>query len=510
MNDLRLLELAAHVVAWHNRHPLARRIRAEHVHSMGYVVLPFVGPAGPAAPASSLVPDAAGNTPAPDAAGDTPAPDAAGDPSTLPVVPGAPDGPAGGSLRERAMARAQQDPGAVPLAPPLPAAPAAPAAPTALAAANAPLAPSGRALKRGFGEDFIAPLSPRRVARWAARHGVVMLTPRQEAPVRRVAAEPGHDTERLTDRWMLTAQVQSGSHRTRVLVGAGAAPALLGQRLWSPARVAALAAMVGAMVATLAALQSGAFDPGSALPAPRAAASAPADAASASVPAPAPAPAASAVVAADWPASAPSPSAWEPAGASSAPLVMRDPQMPAVQRAAPAPSASAAAPPAGPPAALPKPAPVDVEPTLGRIDLPSLGPVIDERRRNQALARQQAPATAPAAGATVPTAAAAAAASAEIAAAPQASTAAPPAPVLQGPAFAVSTRLLRTRSEGEQVAEAMRALLVPPGSRQMQVDLLPAGADWRVVSWPYPSRAQADKARAMLAARGMRVEIIDF
>jgi hypothetical protein len=39
---------------------------------------------------------------------------------------------------------------------------------------------------------------------------------------------------------------------------------------------------------------------------------------------------------------------------------------------------------------------------------------------------------------------------------------------------------------------------------------MPAGSDWRVVSWPYADKASADKARALLAARGMQVEIIEF
>jgi hypothetical protein len=40
MEALRLDTLAAQVVAWHNRHPLARRIAAAQVHAIGYVVLP--------------------------------------------------------------------------------------------------------------------------------------------------------------------------------------------------------------------------------------------------------------------------------------------------------------------------------------------------------------------------------------------------------------------------------------------------------------------------------------
>ena len=77
-------------------------------------------------------------------------------------------------------------------------------------------------------------------------------------------------------------------------------------------------------------------------------------------------------------------------------------------------------------------------------------------------------------------------------------------------AFAVSTRLLRTRTESEQIAAAMRALLVTAGMPQMHVEAMPAGEDWRVVGWPYANRAQAEKARLLLAARGMKVEVIGF
>lgn len=41
MNALRLSDATARVVAWHNRHPLARRIAAAHVQGLGVVGLPF-------------------------------------------------------------------------------------------------------------------------------------------------------------------------------------------------------------------------------------------------------------------------------------------------------------------------------------------------------------------------------------------------------------------------------------------------------------------------------------
>jgi hypothetical protein len=80
----------------------------------------------------------------------------------------------------------------------------------------------------------------------------------------------------------------------------------------------------------------------------------------------------------------------------------------------------------------------------------------------------------------------------------------------KGTTFALSTRLLRTRAESEQVMAAMRALLLAAGERETQVEIVASGEDWRVVSWPYPRRADAEKARGMLSARGMRVQVIDF
>ncbi|MDO9316415.1 MAG: hypothetical protein Q7T97_17925 [Burkholderiaceae bacterium] len=51
METPRIDELIAQVVAWHNRHGLARRITSAHVRSIGVVVLPFVSPDASDAPA---------------------------------------------------------------------------------------------------------------------------------------------------------------------------------------------------------------------------------------------------------------------------------------------------------------------------------------------------------------------------------------------------------------------------------------------------------------------------
>ena len=79
-----------------------------------------------------------------------------------------------------------------------------------------------------------------------------------------------------------------------------------------------------------------------------------------------------------------------------------------------------------------------------------------------------------------------------------------------GPVFAISTRALRTRAEADQVRVAMQALLQTLGHARMQVDVLPQGEDWRVVALPFAQRADAEKGRALLASRGMRVAVVDF
>ena len=424
MKDLNLHALSAHVVAWHNRHPLARRITAAQVQSVGYVVLPFL-----AEPAVSAT--VTGSTPA---AVQAPAAAVA-------------DSTGGTSLRERAMARAQSGevpPGLAPAAaPPVPPPPPLPPSPP-----SPPSAPSGAALTPAFSEDFIAPLTPSQVARWAAVHGVALAAPRTDAPVRQVMQHGVVDAARLRLLWVLTAQVETGTAaRTRVLVGAGDAPGVLGHRLWSRPRIASLLVLAVALLGAAVFLAFAGKPPADTLlPAPEGIASPPASAA--------------------------------------------------------VPAAVAAAPPASASEAV---RPVDVEPTLGRVTLPAIGARADERRKAAEQPDNQSAEPAPAA-----TSAATAVPSAPAPATPAALPSPPPRAAAAGPAFAVSTRLLRTRTESEQVAAAMRALLVGAATPQMHVEVMPVGDDWRVVGWPYADRALAEKARALLAGRGMKVEVIDF
>ena len=197
MDFLRLDTLAGHLVDWHNRRFWARRITVAHVQSMGYVVLPLVDPAGSAAL-----------------------------PVLMDVAPSGPDaaadGATGATLRERAMARAQQGAAAAEAAPAATAVAAAPAA--------APASPAAALLKAAFSEDFIPPLKAAAVATFASRHGAAHAQPGKDAQVRQVLADAAAERG-LHQRWLLTAQIQVGRSRTRVLVGSGLSPAVLGRRL---------------------------------------------------------------------------------------------------------------------------------------------------------------------------------------------------------------------------------------------------------------------------------------
>jgi hypothetical protein len=261
----------------------------------------------------------------------------------------------------------------------------------------------------------------------------------------------------LAWRWLLTAELRAGGARTRVLLGASPGAPVLGRRLWSLPRVGALAALGGAAVALVLAMGLWGGDDGPAPVAvlPGAVVQPPAAVASMAA-------SASAAAVASAAASAPTEAV---ATAASAAV----PAAPAASR------------------------PIDVEPRLGKIDLPPIGGVVDARRRQAAAA--SAASAAPGMAPSTP---------------PPAATAAAPAAAASAPVFALATRALRTRAESQQIAEALTALLVVPGSTVQRVDVLPAGDDFRVVAWPYAGRTEAQQAQARLLARGHRLQVISF
>jgi hypothetical protein len=484
--QLRLEAVAARVVAWHNRHPLARRITAAQVHSIGLVALPFAVPASAAGAAA-----APGDAAAAGAGADAPAAGADG----------------GGSLRERALARARSGRAPAPAA--TPAAPAAPAAPATSAGSTVDAAAAAHA-RPNFDEDFIAPLTPRQVARFARRHGVALAQPPAQAPLREVIALPLAAGEAAHRLYLLTAAIEADGQRQRVLLGAGgddgeAAP-VLGRRLPSRQGAAVAAGVLAAPLLVAGVLR---WAPGLGGDGATLASAGPAASAASAIAA---APAASASAPSPDPIASPS----LLAGAASAPT----------QPAASAPTLAALPPPPAvpegeqpllvnhtqslPPTAAAS-APLDVEPTLGKVALPPLG--LSPEREAARLARLAARAAAQAASAA--SAPGAATATAAAASAPAPGLAARQALLDGPPAFAVASRVLRTRTEAEQVRDAIEGLLranAAPGSdpRRLTVEVFAQGDDWRVVGWPFEQRGQADKARTLLVSRGLRVEVVAF
>ena len=80
--------VAARVVAWHNRHPLARRIRPEQVHSIGVVSLPFAFDGASEPPLlDEPVPQAEPAPPEPEPSPAAAVPDAGPPPADPPTMP---------------------------------------------------------------------------------------------------------------------------------------------------------------------------------------------------------------------------------------------------------------------------------------------------------------------------------------------------------------------------------------------------------------------------------------
>jgi hypothetical protein len=563
MDDLRPDAVAARVVAWHNRHPLARRITVAQVQAIGFVALPFV--ARPGAARS----------------------DALADVPTLPLADaedGRPSDPAAGSLRARARARARPAPTSRD-DPPFDSLPGSndpffnpPPAGSEPVGAVAKLRAwwarrSGRrraaallrgkarlrakALKRAFSERFLPPLSPRLVARWALRHGRLEVAAIDPAALRRVLPDSRllGDNGATTTLYLATAAIELGSQRARVLLGDGPAADAIGSRVMSPRRVggvfASLALVAGLLAAPHlpplpAALSQSIPRDMAALRATapwRAAAAwmqriqaeeAPLDSAGprlAQADAMPPADAASAaadgtlhaaVVLAPEPApEPPRDPAHDPAPAPEhAPAPESGPESGPAPHAAQPPAAAASAAlfpddpaPGEKPAARP-----GVPRATTRGGIPVLRPELDEDTKaaaRQAVADLRAarglpPAHPPApAPAPAPVLVQPAPAPAPVQAAQPVQMAAPRVPA-GAPAYALSTRLLRTRAESEQLMIAWRALLVADPRQALNISVMPAGDDWRVVCWPFANRPEAERARSLLLSRGLKSETVDF
>lgn len=577
MQALKLNEVLLRVVAWHNRHPLARRIGPSQVHSIGEVLLPFASaqplggalapvPAQLARWAPRPLPGGAAARPAPtadpgglahtDTINDAPPPhnqalpgpdvhsllrdDAAASDAAATAFDVQPEPEPGseGCADTAALpgpVDAQPAPAAGHVAPTIAHAPDAGRghAPAVVSWAEPPAARAGRPrlllaklrsaltgrrpglppLKPAFSRDFIWPLTPRQVARWAQRHGETQALAPVDWPRREVDSDPVRlaDLRRqgLTHSLplhVLTAAIGVGDRRIRVLMDAHGA--IIGPRAYSRPRQASAAAVMAAVVmaalvlatgwglrpapahgdadaAVLAALAASAVEASaSAAETVTAAgtASAAAAAAGAATLAAAPAsalaaasstdsdtlPAAAATTAAAPTAEASSPAASGPAASSHAPPAAK----PMAQVAQVSQTAAEPAPPTEPAA------------PLGRIR-PALS---DDQKQ---AARQQA---------------------AQLrAAAPPAPVATPANPTAPAPVYAVVTRPNPLREAAASSLALMRATRqrLPP-SAPPHGELMQNQGQWRAAWWPFASLAEAERARVMLAGRGLKTEVIEF
>ncbi|MEO5733634.1 MAG: hypothetical protein ABIN96_15525 [Rubrivivax sp.] len=470
---LHLDAVAARVVAWHNRHPLARRIALAQVGHLGVVTLPFVVPPADPDPDSAPVLKPNAESGSADAAADAPAV------------------PSGQSRLRRWARKLRWHRSAVPHGAP------------------------------AFDEDFLPPWRPAALARWAERHGEPDVAPPADIPVRAVpvSVDPALPTRTVG---VASAAIDLGALKSRVLIGNGHRAAILGRRLWSPVRLSIAAllstAALGVGFVGLHVLHTPADQPHAA-----------------ATPAAAPQAVAStaAAVAAASAASAPAATlAEQPAPPHDKPPAEAHLQAQAAdtftQATKPSPSPSQPQP--QPPK---RPQPLHSRSLGTAAQRPAIRPTLDDdskaaARDAVAQARKELglPEPVTASAAAAPTASGAAPSSAMAAAESTPRTLAGTAPgtlastttatssaLTLGPAFALSTRTLRTRAEAEQVMAAARALLATvrsPGSAALQVEVLPVGDDWRVAAFPYPRKIDAERAVALLASRGMRVTVVDF
>jgi hypothetical protein len=414
--------LAEQIVAWHNRHPLARRIAVDDVHTVGVVALPFVRAS---AEAGGLVEPVLTDAVSFDELAAAPRPSAA----------------AALLQRLRGLAGRMPLPGLKP-----------------------------RTQWRAFSERFLPGLSPGRVETFALAHGFMEppATP-ETRPWRVIVID-----EALASRhsgwpfeiYLMTAGVDRGSKRTRVLAGRGIPSEIIGRRLWDPIRV-------GAAVGVLALLVAGAawwLRPQPAVEAVR-----------------------------ELPVAASA-----PAAASAPPVAASEAALPASAAASAAEGAASAA--SAPLAAASEPDP-DAPP-------PDIRPRLVERAdgiKRPPLLRSQ-----PAEAAASPPAA-----SARPDGKPEKAADAKPDPV--------DPRLARmakspdkivvalvgppgSKAEAEALLKKMQASLegVHGDPDALQADVIQTPEGWRAAVWPFPSREQAQLINATLVARGFKTKAVNF
>ncbi len=408
-------DLIDRIVAWHNRNALTRRITPAQVSGIGVVALPFAA--------------------APPAAGDESPSAAAG-----PLV-GGHIGTALVEIKRRLHGLCGQF--------------------------RIGRKPAADAL---FDEDFIAPLQPRLVAKFARRHGELQRPGSADWPQRDIPPAAAEASTARCTRYLRTAAIEVGSTRLRILVGHGAKPAIVGPRLWSRRRLSGLLALLcTTVVAGTLALAWSALSPidrgeplalaANATGAPLAARAAAPPVQPASVPLDAPG-AVAVQVAATAAAAA---SAVENSNLAAPAMVEGRTELPAI----------------GQSVALD-------ESVTHSTPQPSVEPEAPSRPRHAKPATMRS--SAPPAAST----------------APAATATSTPSEV-----FALAAEPTRSRV-GSMLRMSLLDLPTEPQPAGAHAELMRTGAQWRVVIWPFADRQSAQRAQGSLASRGVKVKLIAF
>jgi hypothetical protein len=345
-----------------------------------------------------------------------------------------------------------------------------------------------------FGDDWMYHASARRLGAWSRRHGVYPLPGFDHWPLRQIDADL--DLARAADalgqtgrtvRHVLTAAVEAGGRRTRVLLAPQdrlrKAP-VFGQRLYSlPRSGSAVAAGTTVLTSLAMAWLVPATPPATPPAASLAAVAATAPASAASSVAPRASEAAEVLALAASSVSAPGEATAAPADPPQVPTPEPPPAEPsmALVNAEPAPE------PAPEPARVA--APADKAPVLRRVSdgaspLVRLRPQLSDEEKQAARQASQA--------------------------LRDAATPPPPA-VPTGPVYAIATRPSRSRDDALALQAVLRGLQAQTATPiPTRLDVMRAQGRWRVVWWPHTQQQEAQALLAAARARGLQVELIPF
>ena len=497
MDALRLNDVVVRVVAWHNRHPLARRITPDQVHSIGEVVLPFRS-------RSALPGQGAQPTVAP------PEPKPAEDEQSLAVD----------------LSRESASAGPVEALEPLAPAWAAPAPqPSALVRISQSLRAVWERLPRprwpgprlapAFSEKFIWPMTPAAVAKWAERHAARSTIAPEDWPRRWVSTD-GLLAHRLEaqglavalELHLLSAAIGVGDRRIRLLLDAR--NSIVGPRAYSPTRMTGCgSALVALVLATLFGTGALPLPTTESLLASLPSAHPPTMVVGVVSPAPEPMPESAASPIKDEPVPHQTPAASavaappeEPATpqvlghvSTEAQVDAESAHVPAVTvehsaevtasasapRAASAPAVAAA--PTAPVPSAARPFALVVRPLLGQ----------DERHAARESSVRLRGQTAPAKPVAV-----------DLSHQAQASPTA-------GPVYALVTAPTRLRDDSLVLLTRARSLSgLDSALKSARSDLISAQGLWQAALWPFGSRADAERARITLAGKGLKAQVVEF